>query len=230
MKKDYVSVVYDNNRAPKSDYPFRLASYLTCRFDMKKGSKLLEVGCGRGDFLKAFYGLGIDCHGIDVSDSCAKNMPELNVACMDISENRFPYDDNTFDTVYHKSVLEHFSSPDHIMKETSRVLKPGGRVIILTPDWASQMKVFYEDFTHCRPYDARAVSDLLAIYGFTDAHAELFYQLPAVWDHPSLKIFAHLLGMMISVPYARKLTDMTKIKFFRWSVELMVLGCGINGK
>ncbi len=230
MKKDYVSVVYDRNRAPKSNYPFKLASYLVSRFNMSRSSKLLEIGCGRGDFLEAFHDLGLSCYGVDASDHCTKNMPHLNVVCLDISEDKLPYDDSAFDVVYHKSVLEHFSNPDHLMKETCRVLKPGGRVIILTPDWVSQMKVFYEDFTHSRPYNIRALSDLLTIYGFSEVKTEFFYQMPILWHYPSLKMFSNFLQMVLSVPNARRLTNMTKVKFFRWSVELMVLGTGINEK
>ena len=112
------------------------------------------------------------------------------------------------------------------MKETFRVLKPGGLVIILTPDWVSQMKVFYEDFTHCRPYTKGALHDVLEIYGFSDVHAELFYQYPAIWKYPVLKAASRLLRLVISTPTARKLTALTRIKYFRWAVELMILGYG----
>lgn len=230
MKKDYVSVIYDDKRTPRSEYPSRLASYLAKRFSLARGAKVLEVGCGRGDLLKEFHALGFDCRGLDASDHCARNMPELKVVCADLSKERFPYDDNSFDIIYHKSVLEHFNSPDHIMKETARVLRPGGRVIVLTPDWVSQMKVFYEDFTHSRPYDTRAIADLLAIYGFSGVTSELFYQLPVLWDRPYFKVLSGLLRMVLPVRAARRLTEVTKIKFFRWSVELMVLGTGINEK
>ena len=112
------------------------------------------------------------------------------------------------------------------MSETFRVLKPGGKVIILTPDWVSQMKVFYEDFTHYRPYDKNALKDLLSIKGFSNVKAELFCQLPTVWRYRFLNIFVKLLQLTLSTPFARRLTELTGIKFFRWSVELMVLGYG----
>ena len=47
------------------------------------------------------------------------------------------------------------------MKESWRVLKPGGRLIALTPDWKSQMKTFYNDYTHVRPYTVDSLGDLL---------------------------------------------------------------------
>jgi ubiquinone/menaquinone biosynthesis C-methylase UbiE len=196
------------------------------RFNIKPGFKLLEMGCGRGEFLESFQKAGLECYGVDLSDYCAKNKINVKVKCQDISKENISYPDNFFDVVYHKSFLEHFYSPENVMKETFRVLKPGGRVIILTPDWVSQMKVFYEDFTHCRPYTKGALRDVLDIYGFSGVHTELFYQYPAIWKYPVLKAASRLLQLLISAPTARKLTALTKIKYFRWSVELMILGYG----
>lgn len=224
--KDYVSVVYDEKRTPRTDYPSKLVLYLFNRFNLKEKQKLLEIGCGRGEFLTAFQKLGLDCYGADMCDSSVKISGKLDVKKTDISKDKLPFEDNTFDIVYHKSLIEHLHSPINLMEETLRVLKPGGITIILTPDWASQMKVFYEDFTHFRPYDMTSLRDLLEIKGFSNVSSELFYQLPLVWHYPFLKVFSKLLQLFISTPKARKLTKITKIKFIRWSVELMVLGVG----
>ena len=56
-----------------------------------------------------------------------------------------------FDVIYSKSVIEHFYYPEKILKEAYRVLKPGGIIITLTPDWEFIYKSFYEDFTHRTP-------------------------------------------------------------------------------
>jgi ubiquinone/menaquinone biosynthesis C-methylase UbiE len=193
---------------------------------MQKGEKLLEIGCGRGEFLLAFQGMGLHCQGVDLSDYCLKNVNDLNVSCVDISKEALPFADNSFDYVYHKSLIEHLYSPDNLMKETIRVLRPGGKIVILTPDWVSQMKVFYEDFTHSRPYDVTSLSDVLKVYGFSDVAAQKFYQLPIIWEHPSLKIISRFLQIFISVPLGRTLTLYTGSKFFRWSVELMIMATG----
>ena len=230
MSNDYVSVVYDVQRTPKTDYPSRLVAYLGNRFAIPQGSKLLDVGCGRGDFLEAFQALGMDCHGVDQCESGIEKLRHLKVHRADILSEAVPFPDGTFDVVYHKSVMEHFDSPDRLMRETLRVLKPGGRVIILVPDWVSNMKVFFEDFTHCRPYDVNAVTDVLKMYGFSHIETERFYQLPILWKYPALRIISTILRGTISTPTARRLTKWTGIKFFRWSVELMVLGTGVKVK
>jgi len=226
VQTDYISVVYEQSRTPKTDYPRQLVAYLMDRFGLKAGDHLLEVGCGRGDFLLTFHDMGLRCAGVDVEGRSNELLPGLDVRQCDVSKELLPFGDDTFDVVYHKSLIEHLYSPENLMEETYRVLKPGGVTIILTPDWVSQMKVFYEDFTHCRPYDVTSLRDLLTIKGFSSVHTELFYQLPVVWRFPSLKILCKVPQLFVSTPKARKLTQTTGIKFFRWSVELMVLGYG----
>lgn len=228
MARDYVSVVYDNLRTPKTGYPAQLTGYLIKRYDIPQRAKLLEIGCGRGDFLNAFHQQGLEAHGVDRCTSGFDDLAHLKLSRVDLASDRLPYEDATFDVVYHKSVLEHFISPDHVMQESLRVLKPGGRIIVLVPDWISQMKVFYEDVTHCRPYDRNTLADLFRMYGLSNAEIDLFYQLPVLWKHAWLKPASMFLRMILSTPAARKLTEFTGVKFFRWSVELMVLGTAIK--
>lgn len=224
--KDYLSVVYDEGRAPKTQYPQQLAAHIMNEAGIKPGQKFLELGCGRGDFLKEFQKLGLDCYGVDRDADSQKFSPNIPIALCDLAEDKLPYPDGFFDVVYHKSVLEHVLSPDKLIKETKRVLKKGGKALILTPDWQSCMSVFFEDFTHVHPYDAVAVRDLLKIYGFKDVKVELLQQLPMTWRFPATKLATFMMRRLMDVRAARWLTEVTGVKFFRWSVELMVMGCG----
>ncbi len=56
--KDYVAVTYSQDRLPLTLYPGKLARYLFDRFHLKAGDKLLDVGCGRGEFLRGFMIVG----------------------------------------------------------------------------------------------------------------------------------------------------------------------------
>jgi len=225
MSRSYLEVVYDEKRTPKSGYPDKLANYLCKRSGLEKGDKFLEIGPGRGDFLLAFKRLGLNCYGVDieVNPNLSK---EVEVKSGDVERDKLPYADSEFDVVYHKSLIEHMDSPDNLMREAYRVLKPGGKVIVLTPDWVSQMKVFYEDITHKRPYDQTAVRDALAMGGFRNIVVERFHQLPIVWSLPPVKFVTAFLRIFLSAPGGRRITKFTRIKFFRWAVELMVLGVG----
>ena len=50
----YLQTVYAESVRPKSEYPQKLARHLADLFSMRPGSRLLDVGCGRGDFAAAF--------------------------------------------------------------------------------------------------------------------------------------------------------------------------------
>ena len=47
-------------------------------------------------------------------------------------------------------------------------MKPGGKVITLTPDWKNTVKVFYEDYTHRTPFTMNSLNDIHLINGFDD--------------------------------------------------------------
>jgi len=92
----------------------------------------------------------------------------------------------------------------------------------MTPDWLTQMKTFYDDYTHRQPYTAKSIKYVLDVFGFQGAQAEIFYQLPIVWRYPMIKMISRCLQLVVPV------TTKSKIKFIRWSVELMVLGTGVK--
>lgn len=112
----YLDIVYNKKEKPVSDYPLKLCSYLSERFKMKKGDKILDAGCGRGDFLDAFKKIGLDAFGIDLKDC-------------DFESERFPSENSTFDFVFSKSVIGHLKNPENFTKEARRVLKPGAAII-----------------------------------------------------------------------------------------------------
>lgn len=226
MKNNYLSVVYDLKRTPKTVYPAQLIEYLTKRFKIGSNSTILEIGCGRCDFLIEYAKLGHNCYGVDREVMDENILENIKLSYIDISRDKLPYPDEYFDLVYHKSVLEHFYTPDNLMSESMRVLKKGGKLIILTVDWISQMKNFYEDYTHSRPYTLNGLNDLLKIYNLKNIETDLFYQIPSVWRYPILKIVCNFFSIFLDVYKARKLTEITKCKFFRWSVEHMLLGYG----
>lgn len=219
---NYIDVIYNERVRPYTGYPNQLCRYLFDRFNMKKKDKLLDIGCGRGDFLKGFKDLGLDVHGMDCEKSDSPMLRDIKVRYADIETESFPFDAQMFDIVFSKSIIEHLFNPENFMKECHRVLKPGGRIIIMTPDWISQMKIFFNDYTHRQPYTVTAVKDILDIFKFKDTSSELFYQLPILWRLPILKIASCVLKLFVPV------TTKSNIKFVRWSLELMILGTGVK--
>ena len=157
---DYLKVVYSEKERPYTNYPDKLARHLFEKFGLKPGEKILDLGCGRGEFLRGFSKLGLQAEGLDGCASARDMNKDYRIEIADL-EGRLPYPDNSFDMVYHKSLIEHLHDPANLMSESYRILKEGGKVLILTPDWQSQFKNFYEDPTHYRPYTRLAIEDLL---------------------------------------------------------------------
>ena len=225
---DYLDVTYDENEKPRTDFPFNLAKHIVDRFHLKKNSKILDVGCGRCEILDAFNQLGLDISGVDASERirvfAPKDISKLDI--LDFSKENIPFDDDEFDVIFTKSVIEHIHDPTLLMKEILRILKPGGIFISLTPEWASQMKTFYDDPTHVHPYQPKGLKDLLILSEFKDVHAEIFYYHELLWSSSFCRFFASVLRKLISNKTGRCLTDFTGIKLFRWSVERQILAYG----
>jgi len=218
VAKNYLSVVYDEKSHPYSDYPKKLCAYLFQSFGFKEGMKMLEPGCGRGEFLKNFKDLGLDVVGVDASPEAIAFVDGLDIKLCDIENEKLPFDDNTFDVIYSKSFIEHLYYPEKYLEEAYRVLKPNGMLLTLVPDWESNYKTYFDDFTHRTPFTKMALTDAYKMYGFKEVRAFKFRQLPIVWKYPIINYLCAFMSPFIPVR--------TQNKFFRWSRELMLVGIG----
>jgi len=212
--KNYVEVAYEEKEKPFGEYPLLLAQYLMRRYKMKQGMRILDNGCGRGEFLHAFTCLGMQASGTDISDYCK----EAHI--VDFNKESLPFPDNYFDVVFSKSVIEHIENTEHYISEMRRVLKKKGLLLVMAPDWETQYKIFYQDPTHIHPYTTKSMDRILNMCGFHHVKAEKFIQLPCVWKNRLIKFLSHAVGM------AGPVKKIYKNKFIRFSRELMVLGSG----
>ena len=69
---DYIKVVYSEEKKPFTVYPSKLISELAKRYNLKSNTSILELGCGRGEFLNEFTKIGMKTYGIDISDYAKK--------------------------------------------------------------------------------------------------------------------------------------------------------------
>lgn len=220
--KNYLQVYYNEQSKPYTSYPFKLCQYLVDRFAIDRSGNMIDVGCGRGEFLQGFKQLGLTVNGLDIDKFQGKILDNFEIRKANLEFDRFPYDDQIFDLVFSKSVVEHLHNPENFIKECQRILKPGGRIIIMTPDWQSQRYVFYSDHTHVQPYVELGLARLLDMYGFRHINTELFYQLPWVWHRSWLKIFLQPLRFVFPVKKGQGNS------LWRWSRELMLLGTAVK--
>ncbi len=101
----------------------------------KNGGKLLDIGCGEGFFLYNASKVGFLPTGIEISktkSSYGNKYFGLNIIRKSLTEINFP--NYSFDAVTLWQVLEHLPYPLETLKEISRILKPGGVIIVSTPN------------------------------------------------------------------------------------------------
>ena len=212
----YLKEIYSKERRPYTSYPAKLCKYIADNYFKKKYRTLLDVGCGRGEHLREFQKLGFQVKGTDISEEAKELSNDLEIEIIDVEKELLPYKGRSFDVVFNKSLIEHLNNPDNFMREASRVLKSGGRLITITPDWGSVYKIFYEDYTHRTPFTIDSLKDIYRIFGFKVIEVKKFRQLPILWKHPSLTIFSKILRHF----------PRSNIKSIKFSKEIMLLGVG----
>ena len=107
-----------------------------------------------------------------------------------------------------------------------RVLKPGGTICLMVPDWQTQYKIFYEDPTHIHPYTVKSMDRLLNMMDFKEVHSEKFVQLPSTWNGGISAFMSSILRFLHGVIRGDSVPRVYKNKFVRFSLELMVLADG----
>ena len=110
-----------------------------------------------------------------------------------------------------------FFQPERYLQEAFRVLKPGS-FDHLVPDWETNYKIHYDDYTHRTPFSLYALRDIYKIFLFENVNVWKFRQLPIVWRYPAMNYLCAIIAPFVPVR--------TKIKFLKWSRELMLCGSG----
>ncbi|HTP13772.1 MAG TPA: methyltransferase domain-containing protein [Bacteroidota bacterium] len=106
-------------------------------FDGFRGKKLLEIGCGLGTDLLQFARGGALVTGVDLTPASIELVKkrfalyELPVRAQVADAEHLPFSDNSFDVVYSFGVLHHTPNTQQALDEVYRVLKPGGRLMIM---------------------------------------------------------------------------------------------------
>lgn len=98
--------------------------------------RFLDYGCGPCGLLDKLRHQAAECHGVDVDadkiHDAAARFPGFHLHTIDLS-GEAPYPDSFFDTVAAVEVIEHVPDERRTLSELSRLLKPGGRLLITTP-------------------------------------------------------------------------------------------------
>ena len=98
---------------------------------LQKDSIVLDAGCGRGTIYQYSWR-----HQVKLLVGCDRGgvSRNLNISGgVGADLGRLPFAQESFDVIFSRYVFEHLDYPETVMSEFSRVLKPGGKLILITP-------------------------------------------------------------------------------------------------
>ncbi len=184
---DEIAATYLSSPAARTFFQHVLDNLRTCPDGTRP--RLLDIGAAQGTFLEEARRRGFDCHGIDhcepnVADACAKGLHVTQTAAEDLDC------EDSFDVVTMLDIIEHLPDPMRVLRAAQRALKPGGELVVYTPNHRAAVvvlaKMLYalgirypvqEIFgrNHVCFFDHRSLPRALATTGFT---VRLLQQFP----------------------------------------------------
>jgi SAM-dependent methyltransferase len=136
--------------------------------------KVLDIGCGSGEFLAKMRDLGWETNGVEVSSAAARLGNErfgLDIFNGSLLESSFP--DNYFDYIRSNHSLEHIYNPNQTISEIHRILRPGGKVHVGVPNINSfNAKIFGEYWwylgapVHTFNYSVKTLTEIMEKHDF----------------------------------------------------------------
>ncbi|MDP8968643.1 MAG: class I SAM-dependent methyltransferase, partial [Actinomycetota bacterium] len=133
---------------------------------------VLDLGCGRGEFLDALIARGIGAKGADMDDSMVARCREkgLDVELADAASYLRGLDDDSVPAIFAAQVVEHLSASQltELLSLIERKLVPGGLAILETVNGhnPAALKAFWTDTTHHHPLYPEVLLALCRLAGF----------------------------------------------------------------
>src|SRR5262245_54900845 len=99
------------------------------------GAKALDVGCGVGQVVARLTEAGFEAYGVDVSEPNIERARQFCGGCQLYDGRKLPFSDEFFASAGALNVLEHVEEPEAFIRELVRVVQPGGKVVLSSPNF-----------------------------------------------------------------------------------------------
>jgi ubiquinone/menaquinone biosynthesis C-methylase UbiE len=182
----------------------------------RMGERILDVGCGPGHLVSEIgqlVGQGGRAVGVDVSAQMLMLAERRGVEVVQVHDTSLPFDDGAFDAATATQVYEFVEDLPNSLAELHRVLRPGGRALILDTDWDSivwhssdddRMRRVLDGWRRrtANPHLPRTLAPRLRRAGFRVIHRETFTIFDATGDEASYSAHQidHLGASAVGVP------------------------------
>lgn len=152
--------------------------------------QLLDVGCGPGALAQELADSGYDVTAVDFSPPRPSQAPGLLGSIRADLASPLPFADASFDVITCIEVVEHVEDQFHLIREIARVVRPGGLVIVTTPNVLNLASRSRFLFTGTYPLFERPVNEDIRDPANDHIHPVSYYQLRYVMRRIGLEILA----------------------------------------
>jgi SAM-dependent methyltransferase len=115
-----------------------IALTVAVRWGTRVGSRVLDLGCGSGELVRALTASGLRVTGCDISPQMLRHARDRGGCAgwvrLAPDWRRLPFASGAFDVVVATTVLEYVDEPVAVLRECARVLRPGGVMLYTVPD------------------------------------------------------------------------------------------------
>ena len=211
MDEDFYYAFEERHRGSRELIKSRLSVYLPFlvpfRKIYEKPLAVIDLGCGRGEWLELMTENGFEPKGVDINDRMIEicRQKGFYVEKQDAVKalENLPSDSHVVVSAFH--LVEHlpFNNVYKLVKEALRVLKPGGILILETPNPENLVVAsanFYLDPSHRRPIPPLLLSFLVEHCGFFRHKILRLQESPAILKHGTINLWGVLSG--VSPDYA----------------------------
>ena len=170
--------------------------------------RILDLGCGNGDFGRYRPSPEVEVHGVDIDGGAVASAARFEKAVQkNLDGSRLPYEDDFFDAVLARDILEHLREPWLTLREARRVLRPGGMIVGSVV--MAKPQAVWADYTHIRGFTRSSVELM-----FRDAR----FEVEAIWQMGGIPLTGRL-NLVGQIPTLLRLPLVGRLWATSWEIR-----------
>lgn len=186
-------------------------------------AKVLEIGPGRGEFARGCLGRKLSYLGVEPSEELCKILERASIPVISQTVPPIKLESNSFDLIHSSDFVEHLANyvdVMHFFVEALRVLKPGGYISIIAPNYLTIKHLFFRyEYQHSYITTRDRLINLVRDCGFETVQSKCFLW----WLSPRLnridRLLAHTVIPLATNPFMESLITLVTSEKFLFRVH-----------